>query len=63
MVSIQPNLKSELEYANMSVLKLDKLAGIAMLLIASVVFLYYTVWTLMMVCVLYSLIIPFFEPS
>jgi disulfide bond formation protein DsbB len=30
-------------------LKLDKLIGLAMLVVASIVFLYYTVWTLLMV--------------
>jgi len=30
--------------------QLDKLVGLAMLVAASVVFLYYTIWTLAMVC-------------
>jgi dolichyl-phosphate mannosyltransferase polypeptide 2 regulatory subunit len=29
---------------------LDKLVGLAMLVAATVVFLYYTIWTLLMVC-------------
>jgi hypothetical protein len=32
--------------------QLDKLVGLAMLVASSVVFLYYTVWTLLMVCTL-----------
>ena len=31
-------------------LQLDKLVGLAMLVAASVVFLYYSIWTLLMVC-------------
>ena len=31
-------------------LQLDRLVGLAMLIIASTVFAYYTVWTLLMVC-------------
>jgi len=30
--------------------QLDRLVGLAMLIIASTVFAYYTVWTLLMVC-------------
>ena len=32
-----------------SILQLDKLVGLAMLVVASTVFLYYTIWTLLMV--------------
>lgn len=38
-------------------LQLDKLVGLAMLVAASVVFLYYTVWTLLMVCLPDSLVL------
>jgi hypothetical protein len=31
-------------------MQLDKLIGLAMLVAASVVFLYYSIWTLLMVC-------------
>ncbi len=39
----------------MHVLQFDKLVGLAMLVAASVVFLYYTIWTLLMVRPLLSL--------
>ncbi len=36
-------------------IQLDRLVGMAMLIVATTVFLYYTAWTLLMVCMLLSI--------
>ncbi len=39
----------QLQRSNANRLKLDRLVGLAMLIVATTVFLYYTIWTLLMV--------------